>query len=380
MGDGTIDPGESSVVHSTNDGDTGTTTDTVDVSLERDRNGIYTYTVVLDSTHGQSFTVSSDDTPYASYDEQGFAGAEFYKAVGDGHLYVDLYANIGIAGDATTQADPEAVTVGAHIVEDFNADFPTPGFYNGVAGVFSVAGIGDGWEYLDETDDGVDNGVVTGLEGNGVTFIPDPVISLGADTDTNWLAGGIWLYFPDSASSVDDFEIGAFADGGDPFDMRNIDGLTGNPVYEGEGTGIYVEDYATGGGEIGYTDFDLRLTASFGTNSQPGTIDGHVYNIRYTSPTDGYVEVDGAIIPLPFATITDAADGGFFKAEGANIPQTVDGVTSQWDVSWGGQLFGNGDAVTDHPTSMGGTFAASTDSNSDGNEESIVGIWGAFKE
>ena len=48
--------------------------------------------------------------------------------------------------------------------------------------------------------------------------------------DTDFLAGGIWVYVPDDATSVDDFTFGAFVHGEDPYDPEQSNRLN-RPIY-----------------------------------------------------------------------------------------------------------------------------------------------------
>ena len=61
--------------------------------------------------------------------------------------------------------------------------------------------------------------------------------------DTDYLAGGIWVYAPDNASSLDDYEYGAFADGSDLFVQNNLAGVTGTATYSAQdgATGVYAD-------------------------------------------------------------------------------------------------------------------------------------------
>ena len=59
------------------------------------------------------------------------------------------------------------------------------------------------------------------------------------ENDTDYLAGGIWVFAPDTATSLADYEFGAFVDGNDPFTSANVMPLTGTATYEGDATGVY---------------------------------------------------------------------------------------------------------------------------------------------
>ena len=46
-----------------------------------------------------------------------------------------------------------------------------------------------------------------------------------AGTDTDYLAGGIWVYVPDDATSVNEFEFGAFVHGAEPYIQKQSNRL-----------------------------------------------------------------------------------------------------------------------------------------------------------
>ena len=92
-----------------------------------------------------------------------------------------------------------------------------------------------------------------------------------ACVDTDYLAGGIWVYVPDDAAtiwvyvpddatSVNDFTFGAFVHGSDPYTQSNLEGLTGKYTYTGDATGVY----SVLAEERNYFfDADVTLTADF---------------------------------------------------------------------------------------------------------------------
>ena len=177
------------------------------------------------------------------------------------------------------------------------------------------------------------------------------------DDDTDYLAGGIWVYVPDGAMSLDDYEYGAFVDGNDPFSQSSLVGLTGTAVYDGEATGVYVDD------QNYFFDATATLTASFGDNSALGTIEGRIYD----------VEIDGQPVsgnPQLMLGNTDIgnSDSGFFKG---NTSMTFDGDT--YAGKWGGQFYSNDG--TNAPGSVAGTFGGAA---SDGSR-AVLGSFGAFK-
>ena len=180
--------------------------------------------------------------------------------------------------------------------------------------------------------------------------------------DADYLAGGIWVRVPANAASVADYEFGAFADGRDPFRQDNLAGLEGTATYEGDARAVYSHQ---GENRNYFVDGDVRLTADFGDASSLGSISGTVSNFTGEGPeADAY---RGVSVTLGTAQIGDA-DGGFFTGD-----TSTTGADSAFTGKWGGQFYGNGDAASDHPGSVAGTFGAAT---ADGGE-SFVGAYGA---
>ena len=76
------------------------------------------------------------------------------------------------------------------------------------------------------------NGLVVGEDefrvtsATGITFTPAQSTQPSEQTtpDTDYLAGGVWLFVPDDATSADDVVIGAFGDGNDPVRPEQPDG------------------------------------------------------------------------------------------------------------------------------------------------------------
>lgn len=187
--------------------------------------------------------------------------------------------------------------------------------------------------------------------------------------DTDYMAGGLWLHVPSSASSVDDVTFGAFADASDPFTSQNVERLTGTARYQGDAAGIYTAKASRdAAANIGGFNADVELTASFGSASELGTVSGRVFNPRLdTGETSILQEVS-----LGEAPIT-ATEGGFFRGDTSGSDSTGGGYSGKW----GGQFAGNtsGDPSA-HPTSVGGTFGASRADDL----VNFVGAFGAYKQ
>ena len=233
------------------------------------------------------------------------------------------------------------------------------------------AAAGAGWEIgtgnarpLDE-EIGADGGVglVQQVTGGQRVVIAYPRAAEEGNTD--WLAAGIWAFIPDSEAQ-DDYEFGAFADGGDPFDDDNLQALTGTARYEGQAIGVYYVSSSSSPnddeGDAGPFTAGVALTADFGGADALGSISGTVSDVETSG---GSLE---ATLTLGTASIGDS-NGGFFVGDTA---MAFGGRT--YAGRWGGQFFGNG-AATDAPASVAGTFGATT--SEAGATGSLVGAFGA---
>ena len=188
----------------------------------------------------------------------------------------------------------------------------------------------------------------------------------GGSGDTDYLAGGIWVYAPDNASSLDDYEYGAFVDGSDPFVQNNLAGVTGTATYSAQdgATGVYADAEE---GRNYFFDADVTLTANFGNGSELGTISGRIHNFD----VEGLTVSGNPELTLGSADI-GSSNSGFFT--GDTRMDVVGG--SNFTGKWGGQFYGNGANPTDAPGSVAGTFGAAT---ADGSE-SFLGAYGAYKQ
>ena len=183
----------------------------------------------------------------------------------------------------------------------------------------------------------------------------------GAMPDTDFLAGGIWVYVPDDATSVDDFTFGAFVHGSDPYDQDNLEGLIGEYTYTGDATGVY----SVLADERNYFfDADVTLRANFDDISNLGTIEGHIDNV---SVDDELVEGNPKL-NLGSANI-GGDNSGFFKGDTAMLYEG-----ENYTGKWGGQFFGNDDS--NPPGSVAGTFGAATSNGAN----SVLGVYGAGRQ
>ena len=179
-------------------------------------------------------------------------------------------------------------------------------------------------------------------------------------SDTDYLAGGVWLFLPDNATSADDVVFGAFGDGSDPFRQSNLVALQGAARYIGLATGVYID---TSEDEGGYWDGNVVLTADFGGRSDLGAIRGSVTGLEL----DG--ERYSGSLSLGAADI-GSSNSGFFEGR---LSGNVEGVGLGG--RWGGQFFGNSEA-DGKPGSVGGTLGGRSDDRS----ASFVGAFGAYKQ
>ena len=242
--------------------------------------------------------------------------------------------------------------------ENFDRLNPLPGTRNGQQGVFRCLSAGSGCGYESSTFNGRTRTMLTG----DWIFIPASGTTTTGDPDTDYLAGGIWLFIPDDAESADDYVFGAFADGSDPFRQENLMVLQGTATYRGDAIGGYSERSAesTTTGEF---SGDVELTANFGGTGNLGTISGSVTNFE----VDG--EPDDGALNLGTASI-GSQNSGFFRGTmtGSDDERSYVG-------NWGGQFFGNGES-DGKPGSVAGTFGGS----STDDVISFVGAFGAYKE
>ncbi len=300
----------------------------------------------------------SDTTP-------PFKGSELSKRVSGGTVYVNAYSDIEApetVGGGTAGSVGSVLSVGQSV---------------------SYAGGGNSFTFMVRQDGFgcIGSSICAGQSLNINNFqarrnsdgnweilaLPAGVMSVGGGTtmmtpDTDYLAGGVWLFVPDNATRAADYVFGAFVDGSDPFDQTNLVALQGTATYEGAATGVYSEKTAEST-SIGFFDGAVELTADFGDASGLGTISGSITDF----------EVDGenrdGTLNLGTATL-GSQNNGFF--EGA-----VTGSDNEYSYvgNWGGQFFGNGES-DGRPGSVGGTFGGS----STDDVINFVGAFGAYKQ
>ena len=184
-------------------------------------------------------------------------------------------------------------------------------------------------------------------------------------TVDNHIAVGRWYYAPADPYRFHDYEIGAFADGNDPFHQENLASVAGTFNYVGNNfvTGFYTDAV---NGIYETFSADALLTAEFGGSGGLGTISGHIRNyVVGGRQVTGYPE-----LLLQSAHIGEVGSGFFI---GDTSGQAGGSLFSGY---WGGQFFGNGSSPTDPPTAVAGTFGASTVDWGIG----ILGSFGAYAQ
>lgn len=181
-------------------------------------------------------------------------------------------------------------------------------------------------------------------------------------SDTDYLAGGFWLFVPDDLAHTAGYTGGAFADGSDPFRQANILGLQGTATYSGYAAGMY-SLRSVEGFDLDTFEGVVNLSADFGAENGLGTISGSI--------TD--VEVDGEAIAATLNLGTaglGSANSGFFEGQATGVAQ---GLTLEG--RWGGQFFGNSEP-DGMPSSVAGTFGG----RSADNVANFVGAFGAHHQ
>ncbi len=345
----------SSITQSSNTDADGVTTDQVEIFAEYGAT-----TPRFSVTNGAEWAIGMDEgNPMAIQGfDQSWKGAQLINThlshISGGTLYVDAYTNIEAPTTENVPGPSQIVRRGDTVGGVFFS-IPSSGTLNGEDGEFECGSSTCSFNYRRDFSG---RGPVTDISGT-VLFTPASTTR----TDTDYLAGGVWLFVPDTASSTDDYVFGVFARGEDPFNQGRIMALTGSATYMGGATGKYSQKDGSST-TIGSFEADVSLTASFGAADSLGTISGTITDFEL----DG--EATAGSLTLGEAAI-GSANSGFFKGAvgGSDGSRTYAG-------KWGGQFFGNGAASTDHPGSVAGTFGAqSTD-----EAVNYIGFFGADRE
>jgi hypothetical protein len=283
--------------------------------------------------------------------------------------------------------------------EDYRAADMVDGTWRGIPGTFHCADAmgGNGNCFIRNQQGGVTSGGV-------IQFTPAAGAMI-VDQDTDWLAAGVWLTIPDDAEEGD-YAGGAFVQGSDPFEVSELQALTGTASYAGTAAGRYAENDA-GTERSDRFSADAMLTANFGDATAQatdfGTISGELTNFAAMGGADSStwdVNFDMAMI----------GDDGRFGDE-----VTAHSRGHDMDGVWAGQFYGNdptvdmvaaltaatmaaaGDdamspavqaandayvtlltAAQNHPNSVAGTFGASDRDAMDDYALSLMGVFGAY--
>lgn len=266
----------------------------------------------------------------------------------DGTLWVDFYV---FQGDAVANADstPEESYSGVFGVGDYIGDRVPGGTFRAggnmkLGDVHCTGGCGISNGYVTEGEFRVKNASSSATQ----QTIPATV---NYTQQSDWLAGGVWLWMKDNPASIDDYSFGAFTDISDSlkFGEYLIGGLEGEATYTGASTGIYSSKDGAGF-HLGYFDAVSALTADFGDAVEMGTISGSINNITKSEGTPSSVLAPGvSTVTLGQADITDSQEGGFFTGN----TSAIDGMAGKW----GGQFYGEYST----PDGVLGTFGAAND-------------------
>lgn len=209
---------------------------------------------------------------------------------------------------------------------------------------------------------------------DGAAFVDVYTDRLSA-ADTDYLVGGVWVFVPNDATALNDFEIGAFVDGPDANLTPTAYLQTpATATYSGEASGLYLG--ADDGGEFG-GEFGALVTLNAAFRASNPTIGGTVsdFLVRDISE-DVYSSIDGnPTLTLGAATIDTTAAGGFFTGDTSGS-YTDGGVTYRYTGKWGGEFYGN------EAQDVVGTFGGNTANNPGDSSyrDTFIGAFAAQKE
>ena len=314
--------------------------------------------------NGSSWSISTSDGNPVSIDvSDPWDGQELYKRTNGGTLYVNVVSDIEAPSSTGTSSGRQYnltfpnINVGGRFVSE-NSNYSGPATLDGVSGHVSCTGCSFVYTtgQLQMTAGSME---FTPTGGSSRTTLTADATAIGTP-DTDYLAGGVWLFVPDNATSADDVVLGAFADGNDPFRQSNLVALQGTARYVGGAAGVYTDRSENW---VGYWDGNVTLDADFGGLGDLASINGWVTGIE----ADG--ELVSGSMRLDRANI-GSSNSGFFEGQ---LNGTVNGIG--FTGRWGGQFFGNSEA-DGKPGSVGGTAAGRSADRS----VSFVGAFGAYKQ
>ena len=306
---------------------------------------------------------------------------------------IEVDYSIELPGVPALPAGKDFMVVGISDGDSIN------GSLDGDAGSFSCANAQGCWFIADHsTTEGYYASSV------GVSFSPDggsaqPVTPALAGTvpSADYLAFGHWLYVPEDVTDMDAYDFGVFASGGDPFEATNLAALTGAATYEGDATGMYYVNGLSSRPDVGSFTAAVTLEADFGNGTATGFVSGEVNTFEFegdvasslpatltlTPNATPYVYDDLFGVAQDSTNIFDTTQSGLQAPyPGGHIAgrteANVDGVG--WYGEWHGVFYGNGASEIDHPTSVAGTFNASTFDDYNRVGTGLIGSFGAHRQ
>ncbi len=211
-------------------------------------------------------------------------------------------------------------------------------------------------------------------------------------TDPDWLAFGTWRAVPNDVHG--DYEVGAFADGNDPFIAANVQALQGSATYTGRAFGEYARVLPADSSRAQRGTFTAAasLRANFdGGPTGLGVISGRVNGFEITPEGGSSVgslawdlRLENADIGRPNPLDGDPGPHNAFESDTSGF---ADGHAIEG--RWGGRFFGNPrddygvltNDLTAHPGSVAGTFgAAMKDGPAPNNYDlNLIGAFGAHR-
>lgn len=249
------------------------------------------------------------------------------------------------AGSVTQSSNTEGGTTADRVEVEFNA------------GTYTIRNLRQGAEWNIGTANAVSLDDISGTDADAIGLVkPEDsghrfvVAQTRSPTagNTDWLTAGIWAFVPTDGNALPSYEFGAFADGGDLFEQRNLQALTGTASYGGRAFGVYYsispDNNTSDAGPFGGT---VGLVADFGDAGELGTISGSVTDI--VTPEGPVVGVELALVGASIGS----ANGGFFTGD---TRMTRGGRT--YEGRWGGQFYDDGATAGEAPGSVAGTFGA----------------------
>lgn len=305
-----------------------------------------------------SFSVHRNQRPYSTTESSDQARDEVHfewlHTEGRPQPWVSFYPQISTGGLAELMSY-SASNIMARETRSVNGQVWTDiSFYRRYGGEIvwdyldrkTALGPGEVWVYIQTDADGDGDGVPGELEDYD---------------DSDYLAGGVWLYVPEtvdpcvSSRSCNVHQAGAFANGNDQFDGSDMDTLVGSATYEGRAVGVHASPTRTV-----YFEAKARLTVDFGSNTEFGYLQGEIFDFTSRVGTN-----------FPGAPVVRLELTGLFgNSARFNGDTTHNDGSSDYTGKWGGHFYGSGrsDGI---PGSAAGTFGAT-------NEDESKSYLGAF--